>query len=62
MYYQKDRSKHVWSANASNTTTCKVVAIVYGRPGYDVTTFVKDYKRESWTSALSKAKAKVTEE
>lgn len=55
-YYQKDRSKHVWSANASNATTCSVLAVIYGPPGKDATIFVKDYKRESYVSALFKAK------
>lgn len=56
VYYQKDNSKHVWSANASNDTICKVIAIVYGRIGEDATTLVTNYKRESWSEALSKAK------
>jgi len=57
IYHQRDPSNHVWSANASNNTICKVIAIIYGRIGEDATIFVDNYKRESYSEALSKAKA-----
>lgn len=60
-FYEKDHDNHVWGANASNTTTCKAVATVYGRPGEELVSYVKGYTRESYEDALAKARSKVTE-
>jgi len=52
-FYEKDRATHVWGGNASNNSTCKVVATVYGRPGEPILTFLKGYRRESRQEALA---------
>lgn len=55
-YYVNDSDYHIWDANASNTTTCIVTATIFGRHDEEPTTFLKDYKRESRSAALAKAK------
>ncbi|OXA47710.1 uncharacterized protein LOC110855649 [Folsomia candida] len=51
-FYENEGDVHVWSANASNSTTCKVLATLMGRPGEPILTFVKDYPRISREEAL----------
>ncbi len=46
---------HVWSANPSNTTTCKVIAIVWAKPGEPLLTYVDNYPRESFEEAMKLA-------
>ncbi|XP_037034316.1 uncharacterized protein LOC119073106 [Bradysia coprophila] len=55
-FYVNDSERHVWDANASNTTTCIVIATIFGRPNEEITTFLTNFKRESRNDALARAK------
>jgi hypothetical protein len=54
-FHELDRAVHVWGGNASNSTTCKVFANVFGRPGEPILTFKEGYVRESYEKALELA-------
>jgi len=51
-FHVKDKDIHIWTANASNTTLCRVVATVWGRPGEPILTPVDNYTRISLGEAL----------
>jgi len=59
-FYELDGDLHVWGGNASNSTTCKVVASVFGRPNEDVNTFVFDYERETRGEAIALARQAIS--
>ncbi|OXA53740.1 uncharacterized protein LOC110849722 [Folsomia candida] len=54
-FHEKDGDVHVWSANASNSTTCRVVATLWGSPGEPILTYVEGYPRVSREKALEVA-------
>lgn len=56
-FYELDGATHVWGANASDNSTCKVLATVYGRPEEPLLTFVKDFHRNSRVEALTQARS-----
>jgi len=55
-FYEKHGAIHIWSSNASDTTVCKVVASIFGRPGEPFVTYVEGYARETREEALEMAK------
>lgn len=57
-FYELDGAIHVWGANADNTTICKVLATIYGRPGEPLVTLVDGVERQSRAEALSLALSK----
>lgn len=54
-FYENDRATHVWGANGSDNTTCRVLATVFGRPNEPILTLVKDFPRASRAEALAEA-------
>jgi len=56
MFYELNQAIHVWGANASNDTMCKVIATVYGSANVQANWMVASYTRGTREEAIALAR------